>query len=137
MACKEMIRALDGDEFFRLRCDRDQARQILLGAKLVARSAYEQLALSAIAQEAIHVSTTLDRDRCPERNQPDDAMVGPSGAQSSGRAEGKPTENDRQMKLRVQPIERGTHVIDLTQSAALLAFAEPGPAKVAAQHRKA
>src|SRR5260370_11752769 len=125
MAFKEMIRALDGDEFFRLRCDRDQACQILLRAKLVARSAYEQLALSAIAQEAIHVSTTLDRDRCPERNQPEDAMVGASGAQSGGRAEGKPTENDRQMKLRVQPIERAAHVIDLTHSLLFLAFPQP------------
>src|SRR5260370_35735465 len=113
MAFKEMIRALDGDEFFRLRCDRDQASQILLGAKLVARSAYEQLALSAMAQEAIHVSTTLDRDRCPERNQPDDAMVGASGAQSGGRAEGKPPDTERQMKLRAQPIKRSAHRIDL------------------------
>src|SRR5260370_24865727 len=104
MAFKEMIRALDGDEFFRLRCDRDQARQILLRAKLVARSAYEQLALSAIAQEAIHVSTTLDRDRGPERNQPDDAIVGASGAQSCGRAGGNPPAHDQQMTLRVQPI---------------------------------
>ena len=104
---------------------------------MVLRTAYEKLGLGAIAQEAVGIGATLDRDRRAQRDNPRYAFVRTSGAQSGGGAEGESAEDDRQMKLRVQPVDRGSYIIDLALPLIVFTFAHPGATEIESQHRKA
>jgi len=56
--------------------------------------------------------------------------------QTDRRAEGKPRKHGWQPELPVQPIECGTHIIDLAPPVVVLAMAQAGSAKVKAQRRE-
>ena len=141
-ACKEMIPALDHDQLLRFRNRRDQRLQFRPRPELVARSADEQLWLWTFAQEVERVSTRFfhfSRKRTNRHSQADEC-IHPSmwtcGAQSDCRAEGEPREHQRQMKLRVEPVQSDSNIFDFSSPAIVLALAQAGAAEIEAQNRK-
>src|SRR5260370_40957420 len=91
-------------------------------SELVVRAAYEQFGLGAIFQKLIGVSSAFHGNRHSQPNQAFHAIVAAGCTQSRGSAEREPAENHRQMKLIVEPVERGADVFYLAFSVVMLAF---------------
>jgi hypothetical protein len=139
---EEMVSAFNQNKSLRFRNRRKQGFQLRPRTKLVACSADEQLWLGTILQEIQLISARCfrilgDRNR---RNSHADygrhSSVGTCGAQPDRRAEGESRKQQRQVELRIQPVESGAHIIDFAVSVIVLAVAESGATEVEAQHRK-
>lgn len=87
-------------------------------------------------KELVSIHTAFGGDRRAERDQSHNAPVWAGSAQARGCAEGKSAEDDGQMKLGIQPVERRADVFHLPIAAIVLAFAQSRAAKIEAQHRE-
>ena len=139
---EKMISAFNQHEFLRLGNRRNQRLQLRPRTKLIARAADEQLRLGAVVQEIkrIHArSLRIGSDRNRRNAHTDQrlhASIRTCRAQPDRRAERESCEQQRQVELRVQPVESGAHIFDFAVAVIVLAMAESGAAKVEAQHGK-
>lgn len=76
-------------------------------------------------------------DRCSDTNHCTNSSVGTSGSQSDRCAERESCEQQRQVILGVEPVERSTDVIDFAVALVVFALAQSRSPKVEAQHGKA
>ena len=77
------------------------------------------------------------RNRSSHTNRSAHSRIRACGAHANRGPKGKSCKHQRQMKLRIHPIQRRPHVIDFTHTMIVLALAQSGPAKIEAQHGKA
>src|SRR5271155_3166023 len=135
-----MVSAFNQHQFLRLRNRRNQSLQLRPRTKLIARAADEQLRLGTVAQEVERIHARLfrigrDRNRRNSHaNQCLHASIWTCGAQPDRRSEGESRKQQRQVELRVQPVESGANVFDFPVAVIVLALAESGATKVEAQH---
>ncbi len=139
---EKMVSAFNQHQFLRLGNRRNQSLQLRPRAKLIARSADEQLRLGAIAQEVecVHARRfRIGSDRNRRNTHADQrlhASIRTRGAQPDRRAERESCEQQRQVELRVQPVESGAHIFDFAVAVIVLAMAESRAAKVKTQYGK-
>ena len=137
-----MISAFNQHQFLRLRNRRDQSLQLRPWAKLIARAADKQFWLEAFLQEIKCVNARrfrIGRNR-NRRNANSNQRLYPSiwtcGSQSNSRAEGESREQQRQVELRVQPVESRANIFNFPVTVIVFAMTESGAAKVEAQYGK-
>ena len=137
-----MVSAFNQHQFLRLGNRCNQSFQLRPRTKLIARAADEQLWLHAVAQEIKIVGARLfriggDRNRWNSHsNRRLHSSIRTRGAQPNRGAEGESRKQQRQVELRIQPVESGAHVFDFRVAVIVFALAESGAAKVEAQHGK-
>lgn len=137
-----MISALDQDQLLRIRQRGNQRLQLRSRAELVTRSADEQLWLIAGLQKFIGVNTRFFRicshgsDWNSQANRSADTRIGAGSAQSDRGTERESGENQRQVQLRVEPVERGADVVDFPDAVIMFSLAQSSSAEVEAQHGK-
>jgi len=139
-AFEKVIGAFDDDQLLRFRQRVRQRLQLGSRAELVAGSTHEQLGLRTIMEEFERVYARIfgiGGDRSDWNSQADcrtDSRVWAGGPQTNGSPEREPSKNQRQMVLRIQPLERSLNVFDFTFPIVVFAFAQSGPAKVKTQN---
>jgi len=127
-AFEKVVRTFDDDQLLRFRQRVRQGLQLGSWAELVAGSAHKQFRFSAIVQEFEGVYPRIfgigdDRsDWNPESDYGTDTRVGAGGAQSNGGAKREACDNQPQMLLRIQPLERSLNVFDFTFAIVVLAL---------------
>src|SRR5580692_7690683 len=137
-----MIGAFNQHELFRFLKRSHQSLDLLARAKRIACAADKQFSFGAILQEFQFVNARLfrvggDRNRRNSHaNQPLHSRIGASSPQPDRCTEGEPRKQQRQVKLRGQPVESGSNILDFAVAVVVLALAESGPAEVEAQHGK-
>src|SRR5580704_10067723 len=104
---------------------------------VVTIAADKEFRLGAIAQKLIRIEASFGLYRCPNRDQRFDIRIRTNRAQSGCRAKGKSSENNRQREFMLQPGQRSLHIGDFSSAFIMAARAQPGSAKIKAQHGKA
>jgi len=139
---KEMICAFNQHKFLRVRHRCDQSLQLRPRTKRISRPADKQLGFNAFAQEIKFINSRLFRvgshwnRRRSHSNQRFHARIRARGSQSNRRAERESRKHQRQVKLRVQPVESGPNIFDFAIAVIVFAMAQSGAAKVEPQHGK-
>ena len=141
-ALEEMVGAFDEDQFSGFRQRGDERFQFPARAELIARTTDEKLWLGAVVQkiEVVHPRLFGIRgDGCNRHSDSDqraNSRIFAGGAQSYCRSERKPGKNQRKMKLRIEPIKSGSHIIHFASAIIMFALAQSRPAKIEAQDWK-
>src|SRR5262249_32105393 len=115
--------AFDEDDLLRVGCFSKHFAQLLLRAEFIFAAADEELRLGALAQEGITIKPIVDLDRRTETNDRLHARVGTGSAHASRGTARESAENDRQVEVAVEPVERGADVVDLAATVVVAAFA--------------
>src|SRR5689334_17133861 len=118
-----MISAFDQDQLFRFGDRVDQFLQLGARAELIACSADEELRQRAIPKEIVGVNPWFffvcsdgrdGRDGRSHTDQRLDTWVRTCGAQSNCRAKGESSKDERQVKFRIEPLERCADIVDFS-----------------------
>ena len=137
-----MICSFDHHQLLRFRHRGDKGFELSTRSELIAGTADEQLGLAAILEEIEGIDTRFFQacghggDWRSDADERANAIVGTRRPQTDGGAEGEPGKDQRQRKLRMEPIERNPNVVNLAVSGVVLALTEPGTAEIEAQHGK-
>ena len=113
------------------------------GTELIAGSTDKQLGLRALLQEVECIHPRLFRSlgnwngRRSDTNDRTNSSVCTSSTQSDRRAERESGEQQRQMILGVEPVERSPDIVDFAVTLIVFALAQSRSTKVEAQHGKA
>lgn len=139
---EKMIRAFNHHKLFRFRRRRDQRLQLRPRAELIACPADKQFRLRALAQEIEGINSRRFRFRGHRNrrnaysNQSLHPRIRTRSPQPDRRAKRESRKQQRQVKLRVQPIEGSANVFDFPVAVIVFAVAQSGASKVEAQHGK-
>ncbi len=107
----------------------------IVRTKPVVVSAEKQLRLAALSKKFVGVEAAFGFHRGSKGYQRTHSRIWAACPQTTRCTKGKSCENDGKRILVLQPIECRTHVIHFGATV-VLAFAEPGAAKIESQHRK-
>src|SRR5450755_1554492 len=137
-----MIARFDQHQLLRIGHRRNQRLEFRAGAVLISRTADEQFGFGAVPKEFVRIHSrflTATRDRNHGSSHADRrfyARIRTTRAQSHRSAERKSGEDERQMILAVQPVERSTHVVDFAVALIVFSFTQPCATKIEAQYRE-
>lgn len=137
-----MIRTFDDNQLLGLGKRVDQTLQLRARSELISCSANEELGLMAVLQKFKCVNTWLfgiRGDRSDWRSNSNHGLhtrVSTGGAKADCRSERKTSEDNRQMKLCIEPVERRANVLDLSYAVTVLPLAQSRSTKVEAQNWK-
>src|SRR4029077_6598200 len=116
MPFKEMVATLHNHHLLGLGCKFNDFSETLRRTILVARSAHEQFGRSAISEKLIVIDATFHADRRSQPDQPGYACVRTRDPQAGGGAKRESAEDDRQLKLGMEPVERCPYIFLLALS---------------------
>lgn len=138
-----MVSAFDEYQLLRLRQRCDQRLQPGAWTELVTRSADKQLGPGAILQKIESIDAGFFRicgnrgNRDAYANQRANPRVRASGAQPYRGSKGESGKDQRQMKLGIEPVERGANVIHFAPALIVRPLAQSRAAEIKAQDGKA
>src|ERR1700688_3101255 len=138
-----MLGAFDQHQLLRFGRRSNESFEFGWGTELIAGSAHKQLGLRALLQEVECIHPRLFRslgnrnDRRSDTNDRTNSSVCTSGTQSDRRAERESGEQQRQMILGIEPVERSADVVNFAIALVVLALTQSRSTKVEAQHGKA
>jgi hypothetical protein len=139
---EEMVRPLDDDQFLRLWDGSYQGLESCSRPKLVACPAYQQFWLPTLLQKLVRINSRLfaigghRNNRRASANHCLYPRIRTGRTHSHRRPERESRKDQGQMKLRIQPFERGADIIDFADALVVFSLAQSRPSKIEPQHRK-
>ena len=137
-----MISTFDQDKLLWLWEGANQFQQLGAWTELIAPSANEKFGQRAVLQEIECVNPWFlfvggnRRDWHSHTDQRFHTGIGTRSPQSNRGAEGKASKDKRQMKFRIEPIERRADVVDFSVPVIVFSVAQSSTTEIEAQHRK-
>jgi hypothetical protein len=134
---KEVFCAFDPDELLRLGGAFEDGFDDGARAVFVVIAADEELGLGALWEEAVGIVASACANRKAKTDEAFHAGVSAAGAQSDVGTEGEAGEEDREIEILIDPIERGMDVLLLAAAIVVSSFAQADAAEVEAEHGEA